>query len=160
MKPGQILVADHQGVYVIKMLGDVRLTFCISFDQFIDAMFNDPKFSSVLFDLSEAEAIDSTTLGLMAKISLLEQERFNLMPIVLATNAGIQRILQTMGFGDIFTIVDHLDSPSLAVKPLECAGGSEEQVKQRVLEAHQILMGLNKENAEAFRDLVNMLQNC
>ncbi len=159
MKPGQILVADHQGVYVIKMLGDVRLTFCISFDQFIDAMFNDARFSSVLFDLSEAEAIDSTTLGLMAKISLMEQDRFNLMPIVLATNPGIQRILQTMGFGDIFTIVDKLDSPQLDAKPLECSGGSEEQVKARVLEAHQILMGLNEQNAEAFRDLVNMLQN-
>ncbi len=159
MRLGQILVADQQGVYVIKMLGDVRLTFCISFDQFIDAMFNDPKFSSVLFDLSEAEAIDSTTLGLMAKISLMEQERFNLMPIVLATNPGIQRILQTMGFGDIFTIVDQLESPQLEPKPLECVGASEEQVKERVLEAHKILMGLNENNAEAFRDLVNMLQN-
>ena len=29
---GQILVADHQGVYVIKMVGDVRLTLCVSFD--------------------------------------------------------------------------------------------------------------------------------
>src|SRR5687768_3604522 len=105
MKPGQILVADYQGVYVIKMLGDVRLTFCVSFDQFIDGMFSDNQFSSVIFDLSDAEAIDSTTLGLMAKISILSQEHFQVMPIVLATSPSIQRILQTMGFSDIFTIV-------------------------------------------------------
>lgn len=55
MRPGQILVADHQGVYVIKMIGDVRLTLCISFDQFIDNMFSAPDFQAVLFDLSEAE---------------------------------------------------------------------------------------------------------
>jgi len=122
-------------------------------------MFEDPEFRSVLFDLSDAEAIDSTTLGLMAKISLTEQDRFDMIPVVLATNPGIQRILQTMGFGDIFTIVDSLEKPVLDVEPLVCETGSEEQVKARVLEAHQILMGLNQHNAEAFRDLVQMLQN-
>ena len=159
MKPGQILVADHQGVYVIRMLGDVRLTFCVSFDQFIDSMFSDSEFSSVIFDLSDAEAIDSTTLGLMAKISILSQEHFQIMPIVLATNPSIQRILQTMGFADIFTIVDKLDAPVLAERELHCGGADEQAVKARVLEAHKILMSMNEKNADAFRDLVNMLQN-
>lgn len=159
MKPGQILVADHQGVYVIKMLGDVRLTFCVSFDQFIDSMFSDSEFSSVIFDLSNAEAIDSTTLGLMAKISILSQEHFQIVPIVLATNPSIQRILQTMGFADIFTIVEKLDAPMLAERELHCGTADEQAVKARVLEAHKILMGMNEKNADAFRDLVNMLQN-
>ena len=48
MKAGQILVADHDGVYVIKMVGDVRLTLCISFDQFIDTMFKSENFTSVV----------------------------------------------------------------------------------------------------------------
>jgi anti-anti-sigma regulatory factor len=90
MKTGQILVADHNGVYVIKMMGDVRLTLCISFDQFIDAMFKSENFTSVLFDLSDAEAIDSTTLGLMAKISILGQERRGVIPVILASNPSIQ----------------------------------------------------------------------
>ena len=55
MRPGQILVADHAGVYIIKMTGDVRLTLCISFDQFINAMLAEPNFSSVLFDMSEKD---------------------------------------------------------------------------------------------------------
>ncbi len=160
MKPGQILVADHNGVYVIKMLGDVRLTLCISFDQFIDSMFKRVDFTSVLFDLSEAEAIDSTTLGLMAKISILGQERCGSVPVILASNPSIQRILQTMGFGDIFTIVDKLDAPVLANHSLNCLNCDEEQVKEKVIEAHKILMGLNASNADTFRNLVNMLENC
>jgi anti-anti-sigma factor len=160
MKAGQILVADHSGVYVIKMLGDVRLTLCISFDQFIDGMFKSENFTSVLFDLSEAEAIDSTTLGLMAKISILGQERQGITPVILASNPSIHRILQTMGFGDIFTIVDKLDAPLLAEQPLNCARCDEQEVKEKVLEAHKILMGLNASNADTFRNLVNMLENC
>lgn len=159
MRPGQILVADHNGVYIIKMTGDVRLTLCISFDQFIDSMLASADFSSVLFDLSDAEAVDSTTLGLMAKISLLAQEKRGIVPVILATNASIQRILQTMGFADIFTIVDKLAvkiTPESPLKTIEC---DEDEVKEKVIEAHKFLMSLNDQNHETFRNLVAMLEN-
>ncbi len=158
MRPGQILVADHEGVYVIKMVGDVRLTLCISFDQFIDSMFGADNFSAVLFDLSEAEAIDSTTLGLMAKISLQGQDRHNIIPVILSTNPSINRILQTMGFQDIFTIVSELKTPVSPARELTADVNDELQVKEKVLEAHKILMGLNKENSATFRNLVKMLE--
>lgn len=159
MRPGQILVADHAGVYIIKMTGDVRLTLCISFDQFIDAMLAASNFSSVLFDLSEAEAVDSTTLGLMAKISLLAQEKRNIIPVILATNASIKRILDTMGFADIFKIVNKLDVEIEPERPLTAVECCEQEVKEKVLEAHKILMGLNEQNRATFKNLVNMLEN-
>lgn len=158
MNPGQILVADHQGVYVIKLVGDVRLNFCISFDQYIDSMLADPALVSVLFDLSDAEAVDSTTLGLMAKISLLGQEKRQIVPVILATNSGINRILTSMGFHDIFTIVDHLDSRLVPNQSLCCEGQNETLVKERVIEAHKILMSLNQQNADTFKNLVKMLE--
>lgn len=158
MRPGHILVADHMGVYIIKMKGDVRLTLCISFDKFINAMLAEPNFSSVLFDLSEAEAVDSTTLGLMAKISLLAQEKRGITPLILATNASIQRILQTMGFADIFTIVDKLEVKFIPEKNLTAIECDENQIKEKVIEAHKILMGLNESNHETFRNLVAMLE--
>jgi anti-anti-sigma factor len=159
MRPGQILVADHAGVYVIKMMGDVRLTLCVSFDKFIHGMLSEANLSSVLFDLSEAEAVDSTTLGLMAKISLLAQEKRNIIPVILATNVSIKRILQTMGFVDIFTIVDTLEvnfAPAKNLTPIEC---DENTVKEKVIEAHKVLMSLNEKNHETFRNLVAMLEN-
>lgn len=158
MRPGQILVADHEGVYVIKMVGDVRLTLCISFDQFIDTMFGEEDFSTVLFDLSEAEAIDSTTLGLMAKISLQGQDRHGIIPVILSTNSSINRILQTMGFQDIFTIVGELETPVSPSEALSADVDDEEQIKEKVLEAHRILMDLNQENRATFRNLVKMLE--
>lgn len=158
MNPGQILVADHQGVYVIKLMGDVRLNFCVSFDQYIDSMLADPNLVSVLFDLSDAEAVDSTTLGLMAKISLLGQEKRQITPVILATNSGINRILTSMGFHDIFTIVDHLDSQLVPKQSLCCEGQNENLVKERVIEAHKILMSLNQQNNDTFKNLVKMLE--
>jgi len=158
MRPGQILVADHAGVYVIKMVGDVRLTLCISFDQFIDTMFSRDDFCDVMFDLSEAEAIDSTTLGLMAKIALQGREEKGITPVIFSNNDSINRLLQTMGFQEIFTIVSDLEAPMQPEQPLAMDANEEQQVKEKVIEAHKILMGLNQDNRETFRNLVKMLE--
>jgi anti-anti-sigma factor len=159
MRPGQILVADHNGVYVIKMVGDVRLTLCISFDQFIDTMLNDKALTAVLFDLSEAEAVDSTTLGLMAKIALKGHERRSIVPVILSPNPGIDRVLSTMGFQDIFSVVNTLETPIEPAQALITSDAEESLVREKVLEAHKILMGMNRENHQAFHNLVKMLEN-
>lgn len=164
MKPGQILVADQDGVQVIKMVGDVRLTLCVSFDQFINSMFKGGLLCSILFDLNEAESIDSTTLGLMAKIALLSKEKCGVMPVVFSTNPSINRLLETMGFEDIFEIIreeqpaDHYKHFVSPCKHITDAGVDEESAKERVLEAHHILMQLNDSNRETFRDLINTLE--
>jgi len=159
MQPGQILVASETGVYVIKMLGDVRLTLCMSFDDFIDGMFSDPDFCSVMFDLGEVQAIDSTTLGLMAKISILGRERKGVTPIIYSACASIDRLLDSMGFSDIFDIVHEADIPTSINRPLPASDLQEADVKEKVIEAHRILMELNDANRETFKDLVNILES-
>lgn len=160
MSSGQILVAEHSGTYVIRLLGDVRLTLCISFDQFIESMFLDEgRLHSVLFDLQEVQGIDSTTLGLMAKISIGARQRGLPNPLVITSNASIRRLLVSMGFEDIFTIVSNAELPFNGSEPLKEDLGDENEVKARVLEAHQILMDLNQPNAVKFHELVETLRN-
>ncbi len=166
MRTGQILVADHDGVFVIKLIGDVRLTLCISFDQFIDGMFANEQFSSVMFDLTEAQAIDSTTLGLMAKISILARERKQITPVVVSTSPSINRLLDSMGFSDIFHILHDFDASEVSLPPIAQRQFSaaeeldEVRVKEKVLDAHRVLMDLNDSNRETFQDLIKTLENC
>lgn len=160
MKPGKIGVADRDGVNVIKMSGDVRLTLCLSFDAYIEDMFVNDNFCAVIFDLTDAEAIDSTTLGLMAKISLLAKARGKDQPTILSTSAGINRLLECMGFAEIFTIVDSMEEILPAETCLPQGDLDECRTKTKVIEAHKILMDLNDKNANTFRDLVNTLESC
>ncbi len=159
MNPGQILVAYQGGDNIIRMQGDVRLTLCVSFDDFIQHMFNDESFRSVIFDLREAECIDSTTLGLMAKIALTARGRGFADPLVLTCNPNINRLLETMGFNDIFQLVAQASLPQNSVSELAFADADEEQVKARVLEAHKILMELNLANRLQFKALVDALES-
>lgn len=158
MSSGKILVAKKRGVYVLKFVGDVRLTLCAALDIFVERMMADPDLNSVFIDLSDTEGIDSTSLGFIAKIAIATQKQCNWKPTVISVNPDITRILMSMGFDAVFNIIDKRidDSQSLDELPaIEC---SENQTKDKVLEAHRILMGLNEENREKFRELVEMLE--
>lgn len=158
MEAGQILVANQDGTQVIKLVGDVRLTLCVSFDKFIESMFKGKRPCSVVFDLTQAIAIDSTTLGLMAKIAILTSERCDVVPVVFSTNPSINRLLDTMGFDDIFEIVQEPHEFSKPCRHLSVDDLDEDCAKERVLEAHHILMQMNAANRDTFRDLVNTLE--
>lgn len=160
MSSGHIFVAEQDNVYIIKLVGDVRLTLCVSFDQFIAAMFEAEHLSSVLFDLRETVGIDSTTLGLIAKISIGARKRGLPDPVVVVNDPSIQRLLVSMGFEDILKIVVAseiaLDAPMV---PISQPSDDESAVQRRVLEAHKILMQMNQPNRVKFRELVETLQN-
>ena len=159
---GEILVADHEGVYVIKMSGDVRLTLCISFDECIEDLIARDNFTTVLFDLSEAEGLDSTTLGLIAKLAVKSGECKQIKPLVICSDPGIQRLLTSMGLdevcGLIETLPDNYCGASEFVSLSEADSVDEEQVKAKVLESHCVLMELNEANRETFQDLVQTLK--
>lgn len=158
MDAGKILVAQSKGIYILKFTGDVRLSLCSTLDQYIDRMFADSQFKTVIIDLTETQCIDSTSLGLLAKISILFKERFNQIPTITSTNDDINRILSSMGFEQVFHIVKQLVSKVEHLDELPAKTVSEVDMRDTVLEAHKLLMSLNETNRAAFQDLVNSLE--
>ena len=73
MSSGTIKFAEQDGTFILKFIGEVRLTLCSALDATIQRMFNASNFSAIVIDLTEAYNIDSTTLGLMAKLSILSR---------------------------------------------------------------------------------------
>ena len=155
---GRILVAAHDGVYVIVFEGDVRLTLCTAVDEYLEKMFKDPAFRSVIVDLSETENIDSTSLGLLAKLSIQADRIFSFRPTLISTRKDITRILLSMGFDEVFDLVEEPLEHREQLAELPERASSEEDVRQKVLEAHRTLMSMNASNREAFHDLVAALE--
>lgn len=158
MSEGKILVAEHNGTFVIKLVGDVRLTLCTTIDDYFSAMFASPQFTGVLFDLSDAECIDSTSLGMMAKLAVQARHRYQLVPIIVSPNPNITRLLDTMGFGKVFEICKSIPQPEQVLGELPVVLEDEDRVRLRIIEAHRVLMDLNEKNRETFSSLVNMLE--
>lgn len=158
MSEGRIQAADHHGTYVLRLAGDVRLTLCTTIDEYIEGMFADPEFASVSIDLCDAEGLDSTTLGLLAKLALGARERFKFLPAIYSCNPGINRLLKSMGFQRIFDLHEHACQGGVPAHAVPLKPGSEAEVKDKVIEAHRVLMGLNPENKARFTDLLAALE--
>ena len=160
MIPGKIQFAENQGTWLVKLCGEIRLTLCQALETFLEKVTSDPEFCSIIIDASEASTIDSTVLGLLAKLSIKTQHLFNLMPVLISTRWDITRILLSMGFDKIFIIVEHMDkSVAFSMHDLGSDISNDEQAnQQRVLDAHRTLMSLNDNNRKAFRELVEQLE--
>ncbi|NKI17177.1 STAS domain-containing protein [Spongiibacter sp. KMU-166] len=158
MQPGKILVAEQDGSFVIKLVGDVRLTLCTTMDEFFDEMLGTSGFVSVVVDLADASNIDSTTLGLLAKLAIKAKQRFAYTPLILSTNPDITRVLESMGFDRVFRIREEPLCTDEDLGELPVLPDSEDRVCKRVLEAHRVLMGMNESNRAKFRELVSLLE--
>jgi anti-anti-sigma factor len=159
MHEGRIQAASHNGAYVIRMLGDVRLTLCTSIDEYFQKMFEDPDFTSVWVDLCEVEGIDSTTLGLLAKLAIKVKERYGFQPAIFSCEPGINRLLKSMGFQRLFELREESCANPDEVSEIPRVSGDESEVKEKVIEAHRVLMGLSEENRDRFQDLMAVLEH-
>ena len=113
---------------------------------------------SVWVDVTEADGLDSTTLGMLAQLAIQTKERFDFRPAIFSTNPSIDRLLDTMGFDQLFerrTECCNTDSTITEIPAVPCEEG---EVKKQVLEAHRTLMSISDENADAFKDLVSSLE--
>lgn|SRR5690554_178437 len=159
MSNGKIRYAIQNGSFVLKCAGDVRLTYCAVLNDTIEQKLGGGHLRSVIIDLTEVDSIDSTTLGLLAKLSILSRENFGMLPTLASTNPDVSQQLDAMGMGRVFNIV-HTPAPCPeCLTDLPEQPQSEDVVRERVLEAHRILMELNESNREEFRDLVSILES-
>lgn len=158
MSDCRISAAREQGVHLLRLEGDVRLTMCTALDEYCERIFNDPEFASVAVDVTQATGLDSTVLGMLAKLALNTKERFGFKPRLYSTNAGIDRLLQAMGFAQLFELCNCGNDEASATEPLPLAPATEAQVREKVIEAHRTLMAMSVENQAAFEDLVRTLE--
>ena len=158
MSDGRVLAASHDGAYVIRMTGDVRLSLCTTIDDYFQHMFDDEDFASVWVDLCEAEGIDSTTLGQLAKLAIQTQERYGFRPAIYSCDPGINRLLKSMGFQRLFELHEQACCGPEDVQDIPVVEGSEASVRNKVIEAHRVLMNLSDDNRAKFQDLITALE--
>jgi anti-anti-sigma factor len=157
MTNGKILVGENDGNYLIKMTGDVRVTLCTSLNQYINTIFKDQRVKSVLLDLRNTEGLDSTTLGLLAKLALHCQRNYKLVPVMFCANESILKTLDVMGLDELFELIcgEPTDQPELLALP---CSPDEERARLDVLEAHKLLIELNPKCEPEFIDLIRSLE--
>lgn len=159
MSAGKILVSDNQGNYLLKFVGDVRVTLCGSLNRHMETIFGSRDVKKVIVDMLEAECLDSTTLGLMAKLGLHCRKEYGINVQVFCQNPSILRTLDCMGFDEIFDIIQEVPSIGGELHSIESVSSEVDEIRRQVVEAHKLLMQLNPDNSKEFTDLIRALES-
>jgi anti-anti-sigma factor len=160
MSNGKILAADYRHMAMLKFVGDVRVLMSSTLDAYCAALYRRPILDAMLIDMTETRGIDSTALGLLAKMAIQLRNRFNVIPTIVSTNPDVTRTLKSMSFDLIFKIVDKAPQKQPdAYNELQQKNESEDTVREKVIDAHLTLMTLSEENRLEFQDLVQALKN-
>lgn len=158
MKEGSIFSAKLDGFYVLKFVGDVRLTLCATLDHHIENVLQKSAIDRIVVDLTDVDGLDSTTLGLIGKIAVRAAGLSIVKPTIVSTNEDITPLLIRMGFASHFIILDSLPGTIEELKLLPMVTESEENVRACIIDAHRILMDLHDDNKALFKDLVLALE--
>ena len=159
MSNGKILAANFKHMAMLKFVGDVRVLMSSTLDNYCNELYRRGILDAMLVDLSETSGIDSTALGLLAKMAIQLRNRFNVKPTIISTNPDITMILRRMSFDLIFKIVDSKPETATPYCEIEQKQESEDTVREKVLEAHVTLMALSEQNRLEFQDLVQALKH-
>jgi hypothetical protein len=97
---------------------------------------------------------------LIAKLAIKAREKGMPLPTLVSTNGDITRILYSMGFDRVFVLLEELPTSRCDLKQVPFVQESEDEVRERILDAHKVLIDLNESNRNAFKDLVATLESC
>jgi len=160
MTCGTVSYAEQQGTWVLALHGDVRATWCASLDALVQRMQADPSLSAVVIDLRDTANIDSTMLGMLAKIALRTRERLQGRPVLVAPVDDVRRLLESMCLERVFDIAPALpEGVPLPRSELAAVDRPESELCRQVAEAHRVLMDIDERNRATFGDVVAAIEN-
>ena len=164
MDSGSIYFAKHEGLLVLKFVGHIRYSIGDSYrissslDSFVEQFLNDKDVDKVLMDLSETRSIDSTNLGLLAKIAHFCREHAKPKATILSTNEDINVILDTVRFDQVFLIIHDASQPDIELQELPDVDPADKELAHMILDAHKALTIIDDKNREMFKNVVEVLE--
>lgn len=158
MSQGRIEYASLNGTYIFKIIGEVRAHGCISLDNLLNKIDHSAEIVGAIVDLTETVFIDSTVLGILAKLGIKLRQNHGIQAVMLSTNSDITTLANSMGLNQVFVILNYCGQSDICTKALVDDNITHSAMLRTVLDAHRNLMQLNESNQNMFEPLVKQLQ--
>lgn len=161
MNPGQIHYAVADNRAFLKLEGTIRYPLSQRLNLAVGRVFARAKVQDVVVvDLQEAEFIDSTCLGLLARVATRCLELGCERPVVVSVQPEVNRVLRSMGFDRVFVLVENPAAPMAGLTDAaELAGICRRPDPKIVLDAHRALCEINEHNRQLFQNVIEQLES-
>jgi anti-anti-sigma factor len=158
MDNGNVLHASHNNVHVLRFIGDIRYTLSPSIDRYLEEIFTGHKPAGFVIDLTEADSIDSTNLGLLARLATRMQRLDARRVTIVSNRADINSVLTSMALDEVFDIIEDTRLETGAAQEVPQINTDRETLARTLIDAHRALMDINEHNRAMFRDVVTALE--
>ena len=160
MAEGKYFFAREKKKIFFKLTGNLKYISSGKFDAFLDQLLEEDKdFEDVMIDLSEAEYIDSTNLGFLARIAEFMNDNYCKKVTIYSTNEEINIVLESVGFDEVFVLVKDSSNAFKDVNEISPAEIKERERTLVMLQSHQALMRISDKNIPVFKSCVELLQS-
>ncbi|WP_263769076.1 STAS domain-containing protein [Propionivibrio soli] len=157
MNQGKVSYAEQDGNCVIRCEGVINYTLGPALDRFLDELFARGECRGIIVDLTHVDSIDSTGLGLLARIAKYQRQRDGSKPLMFSVHQDVNTVLKSICLDEVFVL---LEQTPIAVEGRTLTPGnpSETELARTILEAHRLLSELNENNRAMFRDVVEAFE--
>jgi anti-anti-sigma factor len=159
MTCGQVTHATQEGVHVLRYFGTVNYTIAPGLERFFQHLIHEQCVSGLVFDLTAAESLDSTNLGLMARVNEQVLETGGANSVIISSNEDIDAVLHSMGFDQTFEMAPASPQvPEASAEPVSAESPSAAELRHTMLEAHRALVRLSDAGRLEFEAVVACLE--
>ena len=160
MAEGKYFFAREGEKVFFKLTGNLKYISSGKFDAFLDQLLEkDRNFEEAMIDLSEAEYIDSTNLGFLARIAEFMSDKYCKKVTIYSPNNEINTVLESVGFDEVFVLVKDTSKAFNDVSEISPSEIKERERTLMMLESHQALMKVSEKNIPVFKSCVELLQS-
>lgn len=170
MPSGRVTHAETDGVHMLRYFGRVNYVLAPAIKQFADELVSHGAVRAWIFDLTHAEILDSTNLGLLARLAVrVSSDCKTAAPrsVIVSNSNDLNSVLRSMSFDQLFEIVSGPSEGEEATALVDENGGehdidgsppSQRDLGQTMLDAHRALMDLSESGRLQFKDVVAALE--
>ena len=155
---GKLFYARHGANVFVRIEGRGTHVLGADLDRFLTDLCARGDFAEIVVDLTAAEALDSTMLGLLARIAKWMRQQRQCAPTLLCPGDKIAATIRGVGLDRLFTVVMQSVTPAPELSTVPSAPATATDRARTVLAAHRELMTLNAENASQFQSVVEFLE--
>ena len=159
MTLGQVTHAAQAGVHVLRYSGTVNFTLASGLQRFLEQLIHDGRVAGLVFDLTAAESLDSTNLGLMARANEQVRDAGAANSVIISSNEDIDVVLRSMGFDQCFELLPAGQKTAAgSAESIPAESPSAAELRRTMLEAHRALVRLSEAGRLEFEPVVACLE--
>ena len=147
---------------VFKLAGQIRYALARSLRAFVDEVIAPAGCNAVFMDLREVDFIDSTGLGLLARIGRLTLEQRGRRAAIVVAPGDVEVTLRSAGFDELFVMLAEFPyDPTVDLREIplsELASTHDSQMGHLILDAHRDLAAVSEESQATFRPVIDTLE--